>query len=373
MVFLVLDTNILLHYFDVLKTFAQNIERLAIPIVLLIPGQVIYELDKQKDMQDMKWNARRASSWLLEQLQKGGKGAKFKYIRGQATRETCKASGNWKVLNGPDTNYTSDMKKDENILDCCMYFRRQHVTVLCSNDNNLCILAQNENSERQHGEHDLSVIKPPKQKWSSQQLMAQLARLIPFNISSLSGFNTTDSHYKNLESIREEEEIVDDSMDVDDDSTLTAEIMQPTDAADSLHLEVVGHFSILLRQLVARVAKDEIINLPKTPSRHAPKWHVSLGHAGTDDWTASDCIDFFEDKKKPGDVRWSRVRSFLSPPYSRTVRGTRPGKDWSRMDWTEVLRALQKIGEAWDEPTFDQSVGILEPHFTAVMDRVLRP
>jgi rRNA-processing protein FCF1 len=42
---LVPDTNILLHHFDVLSQFIEDIEALSLPVIVIIPGVVIYELD----------------------------------------------------------------------------------------------------------------------------------------------------------------------------------------------------------------------------------------------------------------------------------------------------------------------------------------
>jgi predicted ribonuclease YlaK len=43
--FLVLDTNILIHYFDVVQRFTADIENIAVPVLIVIPGIVIRELD----------------------------------------------------------------------------------------------------------------------------------------------------------------------------------------------------------------------------------------------------------------------------------------------------------------------------------------
>lgn len=44
-IFFVVDTNILLHHFDVLSQFLEDVERLSLPLVIVIPGAVILELD----------------------------------------------------------------------------------------------------------------------------------------------------------------------------------------------------------------------------------------------------------------------------------------------------------------------------------------
>jgi rRNA-processing protein FCF1 len=41
----VLDTNILLDYLDVIQAFVAEIEEQGLPVLIIIPGVVIYELD----------------------------------------------------------------------------------------------------------------------------------------------------------------------------------------------------------------------------------------------------------------------------------------------------------------------------------------
>lgn len=173
-IFFVVDTNILLHHFDVLSQFLEDVERLSLPLVIVIPGAVILELDgyvnvfvlqvklteirmdgRQKNRDGLAWFARRASSWLLDRIKER------KSVRGQANRETCKASGKWKSREPNDarlsllpliilfTKYSwqiadTEMRNDNLILDCCLYFRRGRHTFLCSADNNLCLSGHSE-------------------------------------------------------------------------------------------------------------------------------------------------------------------------------------------------------------------------------------
>jgi hypothetical protein len=39
------DTNIFLHHFEVLTQFVEDVERLSLPVIVIVPGAVIYELD----------------------------------------------------------------------------------------------------------------------------------------------------------------------------------------------------------------------------------------------------------------------------------------------------------------------------------------
>jgi len=43
--YLVVDTNILLQYFDVFRRFVEDAESYKLPVIVVIPGVVIYELD----------------------------------------------------------------------------------------------------------------------------------------------------------------------------------------------------------------------------------------------------------------------------------------------------------------------------------------
>ena len=43
--YLVLDTNVLIDYLDVIKRFNEDIERLSLPITIIIPNVLLSELD----------------------------------------------------------------------------------------------------------------------------------------------------------------------------------------------------------------------------------------------------------------------------------------------------------------------------------------
>ena len=44
--YIVLDTNILLGYYEALRTFVEDVERTEVPVVVVIPGIVVQELDR---------------------------------------------------------------------------------------------------------------------------------------------------------------------------------------------------------------------------------------------------------------------------------------------------------------------------------------
>jgi len=39
------DTNILLHHFEVLSKFVEDAEKFSLPVIVIVPGAVILELD----------------------------------------------------------------------------------------------------------------------------------------------------------------------------------------------------------------------------------------------------------------------------------------------------------------------------------------
>ncbi|TFY83950.1 hypothetical protein EWM64_g79 [Hericium alpestre] len=138
--YLVMDTNVLLDKLDVLQQFVSDVEALSIPVIVIIPGIVISELDHQKNRPGLEWRARRASTWLLKMVKER------RSVKGQAHEETCKRSGKWNVKDpgergGPEAN-------DDLILDCCEYFARvsnrgyRGRVVLCSSDKNLCFKSE---------------------------------------------------------------------------------------------------------------------------------------------------------------------------------------------------------------------------------------
>ena len=43
--FIILDTNIILHYLEVIDDFIADIQDLSLPMMIIIPGAVINELD----------------------------------------------------------------------------------------------------------------------------------------------------------------------------------------------------------------------------------------------------------------------------------------------------------------------------------------
>lgn len=95
-----------------LKQFVSDVERARFPVVVIVPGAVIYELDacasnvllsfhnltsvrsfrqKHGTHDSLGWFARTASTWLLEKVKER------RSVKAQAQDETCKESKNWKT------------------------------------------------------------------------------------------------------------------------------------------------------------------------------------------------------------------------------------------------------------------------------------
>ncbi|RDB22560.1 Transcriptional protein swt1 [Hypsizygus marmoreus] len=352
--FLVLDTNILIHHFDVITQFVDDAERQFLPVIVVIPGVVIHELDGQKNRDGLAWFARRASAWLLRKVKER------RVVKGQANEETCKRSGNWKVRD-PGEDFRTN---DERIIDCCSYFRRYRRTFLCSADINLCIDAEKTTT-------GIPTISPT-QNWSSQEIAwilfgeygIDLRRFEAYHIS----YKESNSSLKKQPSPTMD----DDMMMVDDDHSMS-EVLDPSHALDLLHIQVIEHFTRLFVELVARVGGPEIHARGKTDdgtaaSRYAPRWQSNRRHYS--EWTISDILEYLNDKK-PVPVTSPRVDVFLSKPYSE--RGARRGQDWARRDWEVALGGLAKIGDAWEEPSIRESLRVLDRHVEGIFATKMRP
>ncbi|KAF8165247.1 PIN domain-containing protein [Crassisporium funariophilum] len=348
-IYFVVDTNILLHHFEVLAQFVEDVERLSLPVIVIVPGAVIYELDGQKNRDGLAWFARRASAWLLKKVKER------KSIRGQANEETCKSTRNWKIREpGEVGSLIPEMFNDNLILDCCMYFSRGRQTLLCSADNNLCISS--------HAQ-DIRTISPSRH-WSSKEISYQIygGRV------DLSQFGPYTASYRNPPDASSVDD--DGRMDIDDDDGLmTAEVLEPSHALDLLHLQVIDHFTRLLVELVGRVG-DEAVHRPTTVedeanlSRHAPRWRHYK------DWSAAECLEYLN-RRRPVRARNPRAEVFLCRPYSRG--GARRGQDWARKDWEVALGSLKETSIGWKDVSLQESLTVLEPHLQMIFGMRLRP
>nr|GAT59889.1 predicted protein [Mycena chlorophos] len=111
--YVVVDTNILLEHLTMLQHFVEDVQHEALSVLLIIPGAVLNELDKQKTRSTgrLGWISRRASLWMADKVKE-----KPAYLRCQRDRETCKPTGNWRSRNRGEV--WDDRTNDGLILDC---------------------------------------------------------------------------------------------------------------------------------------------------------------------------------------------------------------------------------------------------------------
>ncbi|KAJ7276514.1 PIN domain-containing protein [Mycena haematopus] len=330
---LVVDTNVFLEKQKLLETFVRNVEKAALSIIVVIPGVVLHELDGQKKSDRLGWFARQGSSWILEKVKE-----KSKTVRVQREKETCRPSGSWKIRQ-PEESFHG-RSNDALILDCCMYFRARFPTRLCSADKNLCTECETEG---------IPSISPK----SGRELVHFLLGQINYS------FAPVDPDYTGPESIQEQD---DNMMDVDEElPKLTTE-----QAMDSLHIQIIDHFTRRLVELVGRVGpelEDIASDGGVTASQHAPKW--KNGDTYYRQWNAAECLEYLERKKRTQKPYLNpRLDVFLTKPYTKG-NGGRPGKEWTYEAWENALGAkggLQSIGEAWNDASILADLEELRQH-----------
>ena len=164
----------------------------------------------------------------------------------------------------------------------------------------------------------------------------------------------------------------DDNMDVDDDAAAAAaaaaatEDWVPSHALDALHIQIIDHFSIVLRELAYRVRHEAGDGGPPARSPHAPEHRRKEFRL----WNVRDCVEYFESKK---------ALKISQPPLQTFLlrrsedRGWRRGQDWSRQAWENCLDALEDIGKQFQDGLVLLSLAELRPHVTDVFNTRLRP
>jgi hypothetical protein len=156
-----------------------------------------------------------------------------------------------------------------------------------------------------------------------------------------------------------------DGMEVDQEP---AEVLLPSHALDSLHLQLVEHFRALLLDLVLRVGGAALPAPGSAAARsvHAPAYAGKP--AGT--WNAAECVEFLNTLRAlPSST--PPLREFMALPY--TARGARRGQDWSRHAWEQALGALHRLGESWGDGAIVESVSVLPYHCERIFAMPMRP
>ena len=226
----------------------------------------------------------------------------------------------------------------------------------------------------------LETCIPSKRSWSSRQL----AKCLP-----VSGVDTTlfqdretfpryrpSRSEKSKRLAQTEGPVVsahlaiadDDVMDIDDAeaeaATDAAEEWVPQHARDSLHAQVAAHFTLVLKDVAARVAKDCRDNLAISNSAHAPVFR----RTEFDKWTAGLCLSYLQTKKAFRYEAW--MASFFA---KRGENGWRRGQDWTPAMWNKALDMLTEVGRKFDDGPLLSSISAVRPHVQEVWDAKLRP
>lgn len=165
----------------------------------------------------------------------------------------------------------------------------------------------------------------------------------------------------------------DDGMDIDDDyaavtSSEPVEEYVPSHALDSLHLQVIDHFAVVLKETALRIATEASDDLLGAPSRsqYAPGWRRKQFRI----WTVGDCLEYLGSKKHLC-VSNPPLRIFLL--RRNEDRGWRRGQDWSRQDWMNSLSALRDIGVKFEDELVLKSVSALSVHVEDILRTPMRP
>ncbi|KAI0081709.1 hypothetical protein K474DRAFT_1768312 [Panus rudis PR-1116 ss-1] len=342
--YIVVDTNALIDQYPALDAFMDDVETNSIPAVVIVPEIVLTELDGLKNRDGVKWFARQASTVL------------WKHMRKAAKLQTRSESTGFKSLNGT-------MRNDMAIYDCCLFFRTKGSVVLLSSDVNLCLYCQNDG---------IATIRPPNRSWSSQEMAKDLHLYSEHLDPALFRRSTHGPQYRPTKSRahgqlgRTEAPAMDedDRMDVDEDTA--EDEFVPSHAWDSLHVQVINYYSVVLKEVAERVRVASGDNGPPSKSQYAPAYRRKV----IEDWTLRDCLEYLGSKKQLLEV---------TPPLSVFLlrrnedRGWRRGQDWPSQAWQNALAALKDIGTQFGEGVVLDSVEDVRQHVQWVFSIPMRP
>lgn len=304
-------------------------------------------------------------------------------VKGQAQRETCKSTKNWKVREKGEVSFgimshikllmvymvgtrgiQAPVSNDEMILDCCSYFHSSAPTIMYTGDKNLCLRCNHEGEQwiklEAKVNHDnveglLFIEPPPSHEYTSQDLVKYIQRILP-------------EYQDLLESVVENHRLQstsrgrDDEMMIDED--LRAEIVPQ---ATLVHNQVIERFVPQLRALVQRVGGDELVEFENkkggvSVSKYAPRWQQNDKPIG--EWDVGDCLEYLQYKKKITFMQPEPpLERFLRYAYSGS--GALSGVEWSASAWKAAGSSLRQIGETWKDEVILQDVELFEQYLKA--------
>ncbi|KAI0750746.1 PIN domain-containing protein [Daedaleopsis nitida] len=352
--YIVIDTNVLIDYCGIIERFCEDVEASRYPIMIIIPGVVLSELDGLKNRPGLQWFARQATTWLLKKVKERTT------VKLQAMKETL----------SPGAPAESDdiRKNDLAIRDCCLYFadtNRGHGALMVSMDKLLVLECQKEG---------LHTCIPSQRSWSSRLLaqylpvgvnleLFQEREAFPRYRPSRSGKRLAQTEGPTSTRLAIAD---DDMMDIDDfvpEAAMPEEYV-PLHARDSLHAQMAEHFTLVLKDLSHRIHKSCGDSLVISNSAHAPAYKkTELG-----EWTAGPCLEYLQAKKRFTSEPW--MPSFFA---RRGESGWRRGQDWPPVMWNKALDMLEEVGRKFDDGALLSSISAVRPHVLEVWEAKLRP
>lgn len=142
----------------------------------------------------------------------------------------------------------------------------------------------------------------------------------------------------------------------------------PSHVLDDLHLQLVDHFTILLKELVERINPEVV----QSAGNHDGRMSIHAAGLLTKpfaEWTAADCIEHLATLRRSPGSRALRLESFMSKPHCKdgNARGRRRGQDWTRVQWDTAIQMLEGVGKTFEDQAIGESVDLLkiavEDHF----------
>lgn len=353
--YMVIDTNILLHQYEAIRTFVEDIEKAQLPVLVVIPGAVIYEIDGLKKDDGLAWPARRASGWLLEKIKEQ------KIVKVQATEETCKPSRNWRSrTEASDLAIPHGMMNDHLIVDCCQFFQRKHPrTIMCSADNNLCIMAQSQGIP--------NMTPPRKKNWTSRDIALVLYGP---DFPLLNRFATQNKAFQRRDTGGTASTTTT-AIDSSDLMMVDNEEVVEEAPLNVLHDDVRVYFTRLLLEAAVRIGGTQITQQPPCNPQELSRYAAGWKKVHFSSWTATECVEYLSDTRpeveKAARNGHPRLEAFLGRRYA--AQGARTGKEWSPQDWRCALRKLGNIGRCLgnEDPGLVQAVEDIVPYLDLLL------
>ena len=337
----------------------------------------------------ISWSARAASRWILDKLKED---REQKVLKVQASNETLEGSGSKVLVSGPSWLFVAsraagahrnlyftqqpdrNTENDISIRDCCRYFRQntRDPVFLLSGDINLSIRGECDGGllgvirrlgvlilivRHQPGVFaDVQTLEPRKD-WSSRAIASSI-----FGSDACRGFDgyvqshmrqgRTSAHIQSSSGA-----VVVDRMNIDIEHSTE---WIPSHVLDDLHLQLVDHFTTLLKELVERIDPEIARSAGKSAS--SLSMHAGVLTKPFETWTAADCLERLAVLRKLPGSRALRLESFMSKPHCKdaNARGRRRGQDWTRVQWDDAMQMLDRVGKSFEDQAIGESVDLLK-------------